>query len=100
MVSWLLRHLHWLQAWFHFDVDYLVWVPSEDNVAADAASRGDWRRFFEAVTGPEAHTDGLSLVQVSDQMQTKRRSWSWELCRIARLSSDTPAAPLNACGRQ
>ena len=100
VVSWLLRRLHWLQAWFHFDVDYLVWVPSEDNVAADAASRGDWRRFFEAVTGPDAHTDGLSLVQVSDQMQTKRRSWSWELCRIARLSSDTPAAPSNACGRQ
>ena len=86
MTSWLLRRLHWLQVWFHFDLQ-LEWVASEDNVAADAASREDWDRFFMAVTGRDFITDS-SLVQVSDQMQSTRRSWSLELCNIAQFVRD------------
>ena len=86
--SWLLQELHTLQALHHFEVQ-LDWVPSEENVAADAASRQDWDRFFSAVAGHEDITH-LPLTQVSDQVLVYRHSMSSQLVRIARSDQDMP----------
>lgn len=44
-LAFLLEMLHELMARYSFDVR-INFVASEDNVAADAASRGEWRRFY------------------------------------------------------
>ena len=45
-LAFLLGILHDLMARFSFDLR-LKWVKSAENVAADAASREDWERFYE-----------------------------------------------------
>ena len=86
MISWLLRHLHWLEAQYHFEVQ-LLWVDSASNEAADAASREEWDRFFRAVAG-RSHLANVPLIQVSDQMLNTRRSWSSTLRNLAQSATD------------
>ena len=79
-IAFLLNQLHELQCLFSFEIQ-LVFVSSEDNVAADAASRFQWSRFFDFMLR-SANIPRASLVQV--QNIPKRFSWS---CRMRQLKS-------------
>jgi hypothetical protein len=79
-IAFLLNQLHELQCLFSFEIQ-LVFVSSEDNVAADAASRFQWSRFFDFMLR-SANIPRASLVQV--QNIPKRSSWS---CRMRQLKS-------------
>jgi hypothetical protein len=90
-IAFLLNQLHELQCLFSFEIQ-LVFVSSEENVAADAASRQQWDRFFNFME----HTANIPrerLVQVPNLPE--RFSWSSRMMRLKSWARDTlpPRSP-------
>ena len=88
-LAFLLEQLHALMAQYSFDIR-VKYVKSEDNVAADAASRNDWERFYEFMS----ETAGIqrSDIIMLPVQEDVRSSWSSRLksMRIlqARMKQD------------
>ena len=74
-LAFLLGLIHDLQARFSFDIR-IDYVRSEDNVAADAASRGDWDRFHDHMQTLGFTPSDVVWVPVQE---TLRSSWSYKL---------------------
>ena len=74
-LAFLLGLLHDLQARFSFDVR-IDYVKSEENVAADAASRGDWDRFYSHMQTVGFTPSDVVWVPVQE---ARRSSWSYKL---------------------
>jgi hypothetical protein len=62
----LLAWLHELIAFYSFSVD-LEWIKSADNVAADALSRGDRRRFLQAASDSGFPSASLVFLQMASR---------------------------------
>ena len=62
-IAVLLAWLHELMALYSFSVE-LEWIKSADNVAADALSRGDRRRFIQAATDSGYPLSSLVFLQM------------------------------------
>ena len=75
-LAFLLEVLHDLMARYSFDIR-IEFVPSAENVAADAASRGDWDRFY-AYMRTHAGLEASDIVMLNVQAQ-RRSSWSLKL---------------------
>jgi hypothetical protein len=81
-LAFLLGILHNLQARYSFDL-LVRYVKSEDNVAADAASRRDFERFYAFMLSLGVSSTDVVWLPVQE---TLRSSWSSELqsMRIAQ----------------
>jgi hypothetical protein len=81
-LAFLLGILHNLQARYSFDL-VVKYVKSEDNVAADAASRRDFERFYAFMLSLGVSSADIVWLPVQE---TLRSSWSSELksMRIAQ----------------
>jgi hypothetical protein len=92
-IAFLLNQLHELQCLFSFEIQ-LVFVSSEENVAADAASRFQWDRFFNFMLH-SANLPRACLVQVPVQRIQKRFSWSSHMRQLKSWARDTlpPLSP-------
>ena len=75
-LAFLLEVLHDLMARHSFDIR-IEFVPSAENVVADAASRGDWGRFY-AYMRTHADLEVSDIVMLNVQAQ-RRSSWSLKL---------------------
>jgi hypothetical protein len=62
-IAVLLAWLHELMSLYSFSVE-LEWIASKDNVAADALSRGDKKRFLEAATDSGFPLSSLVFLQM------------------------------------
>jgi hypothetical protein len=74
-LAFLLGLLREMQSRYSF-VLRLDYVKSEDNTAADAASRRDWDRFYAFMLSVGVSRDDIVWVPVQE---TLRSSWSSEL---------------------
>jgi hypothetical protein len=81
-LAFLLEVLHDLMARYSFDIK-VEFVRSEENVAADAASRGEWERFYSFMRD----TTGLqkSDIVMLDVQEQVRCEWSSKLRSIRIL---------------
>jgi hypothetical protein len=84
-ISFLLNQLHELQALFSFEIQ-LEFVASEDNTAADAASRQQWNRFYNFMRVNTNLTPDC-LVQIHDVPM--RSSWSLRMRQLKSSAQDT-----------
>jgi hypothetical protein len=84
-IAFLLNKLHELQALFSFEIQ-LVFVSSEDNVAADAASRQQWERFFQFMLA-NTNFSRAHLTQVHDV--PLRSDWSSRMRQLKSSASGT-----------
>ena len=79
----MIARLQMLQSLHSFRI-WLRWVPSASNIIADAASRGQWDRLFEEMSTAGHHNFNSSLLQVSDQLSTRRLSISSTLIMLVQ----------------
>jgi hypothetical protein len=89
-LAFLLGILHRLQARYSFDL-VVKYVKSADNVAADAASRRDWERFYSFMSSVGISRDDVVWLPVQE---TLRSSWSSEL-RSMRIAQHAMKARRN-----
>ena len=72
-LAFLIDRLHMLQAEFSFDLR-VKYVASEQNVAADAASRGDWDRFYAHMSSVGFTRDDIEWVPVQETLRSSMSS--------------------------
>jgi hypothetical protein len=77
-LAFLLEVLHDLMARYSFDLR-IRYVKSAENVAADAASRNEWERFYEFMESVGVPRNEIVMLPVQE---TVRRSWSSRLRSI------------------
>ena len=82
----LLDVVHEYQARCSFDLR-MIFVKSEDNVAADAASREEWGRFFSFMQSVGYDDCDIDWLDVNSQVEL-RSSIVSELKSMRRLASD------------
>ena len=85
-MAYLLEWLHELQAKYSFDLR-LEFVASKDNVAADAASREEWDRFFAFMSSSGYDENMIVWFDVDDQVNT-RSTASSAMRSMRRLQID------------
>ena len=91
-LSYLLLVLHDLMARYSFELR-LKYVKSADNVAADAASREEWKKFFDfmfSVGFPKTDLVRIDL-QESRRISLTSKMMSMRLLKTAMLSEPKPA---------